>query len=88
MENIEEYRKEIDNIADEILKLLVRRKEIVKEIWDYKKGNGIGIVDEGRESEIFQRLGEKSEKLGLDKNYVKEIFKKIIERSKEIQNGN
>lgn len=61
---MEEYRKIIDEIDDQIMKLLVDRLLIVKDIGIYKKQNKIPIYDPGREQLIFDKI---------DKNYKKEV---------------
>jgi monofunctional chorismate mutase len=56
---LENLRKEIDVIDNEIVKLFAKRLEVVKQIGVYKKENKIDVVDNKR----FQKVLEKVENL-------------------------
>ena len=55
---IEDLRKEIDKIDEEILNLLNKRAELAKEIGDIKKKEGREIHVPERERKIFERLSK------------------------------
>lgn len=77
---LDEYRLKIDEIDQKINNLLDERFDIAKEISKIKKKENINLTDNKREQEIFKNLE--------DKRYSKdkiEIYKKIIEQSKKIQ---
>ena len=54
--NLEDYRKQIDSIDDNILKLFLQRMEIAGEIAKYKKEQHVAISHPSREREIIIRL--------------------------------
>ena len=54
--NIEEARKDIDKMDDNIIELLAKRKNLIKEIASIKKELNKPIIDEEREQEIIERL--------------------------------
>jgi len=56
MQEIEKFRKKIDHIDDQILKLLNDRMELVKEIGRAKQTSGTAIYRPEREKEILDRL--------------------------------
>ncbi len=56
MNNIDKFRKKIDEIDDKILTLLNRRMEAVKEIGRLKQSSGGSIYRPEREKEILDRL--------------------------------
>ena len=70
------YRKQLDKIDSQVIKLLEKREKISKKIGQYKKKNKIKIQDKSREKQILKKL---------NKNYLKHIFKIIIRNSREIQ---
>ncbi len=78
MEKIEKIRKHIDELDLKIATLLDERENAVIKLGEEKKKSGLEITDEEREKEILKRLGKKSQR---------EVFKKIIEISKNIQRG-
>jgi prephenate dehydrogenase/chorismate mutase len=54
---LEELRKEIDEIDREILRLLEKRVEVARKIGEIKRREGKGVVDESREREVVNRAG-------------------------------
>ncbi|MFN3528238.1 MAG: chorismate mutase [Candidatus Altarchaeaceae archaeon] len=81
-EKIKNYRNEIDKIDKKIAKLLKERFEKVKFIAELKKKFNKEIEDRERENEIYKNI---SEILNIDENKAKEIYKGIIDYSKEIE---
>ncbi len=54
--NLEDYRKQIDSIDDDILKLFLQRMEVAGEIAKFKKEQHVAIGHPAREREIIIRL--------------------------------
>jgi chorismate mutase len=82
---LEKYRKQIDRIDSEILKLLSERLEISLKVGALKKDSGVKVIDLGREKKIFERLVVEGSKLGLKENYIKKVFEVIIRDSRKNQ---
>ena len=76
-------RKEIDEIDDELIPLLIRRMEVCERVAEYKLKNGISVLNKGREQEILNKAGEKS---GEYSDEIKAIFTAIMDSSKKLQN--
>ena len=74
LERFDKLRRAIDRVDEAIVRLLDLRRELVKLIGEIKREMGKEIIDVAREREVLQRAGE-----------YKEIFKKIIEYSREVQ---
>jgi monofunctional chorismate mutase len=53
--NLETLRNEIDLIDQEMMKLFKKRMEVSKKVGQYKKENGLPILDETREKELILR---------------------------------
>lgn len=83
--DIEKLRKKINKIDEEIISLLVERVKIIKKIGEIKKEKGLEVFDKDREEEIIFKLKKKAEENGLNKDFVVDIYKKIIEESKKEQ---
>lgn len=79
---LEAFRKTIDKIDDEILSLLEKRIDIVKEIGNVKKDENLDIFDKSREEFI---LGKTKEYNHSDD--IKDIYMTILEKSKNTQKG-
>lgn len=78
---IVEWREKIDEINSKILDLLNDRMDLVRMIGKRKKKLDIQIRDAGREKEIYLRLDKLADQKGIDREFVREIFKKIIDES-------
>ncbi|MCX7916952.1 MAG: chorismate mutase, partial [bacterium] len=60
MKKIDEIRKKIDEIDENLLKLLNERAELVKEIYEIKKIRNKPLFDPSREKKIMERLINKN----------------------------
>lgn len=81
---LEEYRKQIDKIDDEIINLIEKRLDIVLKVGKYKKDNGIEVLDIKREKIILEKIKAKVKKEEYVENIIK-IYVKIMEESKKKQ---
>ena len=53
MNDLEEYRRRIDAIDAELVQLFLRRMEVTWKVGEYKKANGLPVLDSGREKEVI-----------------------------------
>ena len=77
-------RQEIDQIDDQIVKLLEERMNLVEDVVAYKKASGKAILDTKREEAIFEKVRNRVE----DKQYQETIvatFSDILKRSRDYQ---
>lgn len=81
--NLEDIRKEISEINDEILALFVRRMELSAQVSEYKKANGLPTLDRKREEIILQNVADKTD--DEYRQYAIQLFKYIMDLSKEYQ---
>ncbi|MCS7114678.1 MAG: chorismate mutase [Nitrososphaerota archaeon] len=85
MDKIAELREKIDEIDNEILRLLKERNEVSKLIGDIKRSKGMPIRDQEREREKYSRILKRAAELGLSLETVKNIYKNIIDMSIQAQ---
>ncbi len=85
MDELKIKRKELDRIDREIIELLARRFEVVKDITEIKRKYGIGIFDKEREEQVLRTREIWGMEKGLDWQFVGELFEKIIEESRSQQ---
>lgn len=76
--DIEDYRKEIDRLNAEIVDAISRRMNVVEEVGEYKKENGMDIKDEGREREVKQHFEKLFEREDLPREKGREIAEFLI----------
>ena len=73
---LNELRKEIDELDNQILQLLEERFEVVKKVAERKKQAGLPIRDIKREEIV---INSKAEKSGLPEDFVKNLYRSIID---------
>ena len=84
--SLQGYRKKIDAIDHQLLKLLAERLEISKEISDHKLKNNLPILDQEREMNLFQERIKAFQELGFyDETFIKGLFEMIIKKSRDLQ---
>ena len=72
--DLKELRNKINEIDNELLSLYLKRMNIIKQIFQYKKEHNLPIYDQKREEELINNLLNK-----IDNNELKENYKKIIQ---------
>lgn len=80
--NLEELRKEINAVDDQLLPLFLKRMELSKLIGQEKQKLGFPIENKIREAEILQAVAEKS---GNMNEYAVQLYEKLFELSKAYQ---
>lgn len=83
MDNLEEIRKEISTINDEMLALFVKRMELSAQVAAYKKANGLPTLDRKREEAILQKVADNT--TDEFRQFALEFFRNMMDLSKEYQ---
>jgi chorismate mutase len=84
-EDILKLRKKIDEIDEDILRLLGERLEICRSIGLLKKENGIPIIDPAREAEVYANIRGKAADFALDADQVEAIYRQIVNMCSSVQ---
>jgi len=79
---LESFRKEIDEIDLELIKLIEKRLKICKDVGKCKLKNDISVENKQREKEVIQKLISKT---SLDKRFVSKLFELLLDESKRLQ---
>ena len=83
--DLENYRKEIDEIDSRILELLGQRREVALKVGQYKRAQGIAIYAPEREKELLESKVVLAEKYSLSKSFVQKVFQEIVEYCRGVQ---
>jgi chorismate mutase/prephenate dehydratase len=86
MSKIDEARKQIDLIDEEMLKLFIQRMECAKVIGKYKLDNNLPIYDPVREKHIIETKVKKLNNQELESYYINYI-KSLMDISKRYQSS-
>lgn len=82
--NLEEARKEINVVDQELILLLEKRMRAVVAVAEYKKLNNIPILDEKREAIVLEKVKNLVENQEFSESIL-EIFQNIMDATKKYQ---
>ncbi|MBQ6162887.1 MAG: chorismate mutase [Clostridia bacterium] len=82
---LSEYRKRIDEVDRQLVSLFEERMEISKGVAEYKKANGLPVLDASRERAKLAEISKMSKPEFRSYNGV--LFSQIMELSKAYQQG-
>lgn len=85
-ESLATHRKAIDNIDEQIIKLLAQRFRHSQIIGQLKKEKNLPIFQKEREEDIIKKRTKTAHHEGLDQQFAKDIFKTILSHSRRAQN--
>ena len=75
---LQEHRSEIEEIDEQIIRLIHRRIGISKKIFEAKRAEGKPISDPEREKKVLSQAMDLATELNLDTGAVKSIFETLI----------
>jgi len=81
---LDKARTEINKIDKEIVRLLEKRFNIVNEIGNYKRKQGLSIYDETREKQVVESCISYLENKEYSK-FIDDIYFQIMKCGKDIQ---
>lgn len=81
---LSEQRKKIDQLDQEIVRLLEQRLDCAKEVAEIKKKNQLPILDESREQALLEKIKTLTKNPDYQK-YIIEIYETILKTSKDYQ---
>ncbi len=82
---LEDLRKQIDELDCELLEVISRRLAIMPMVADVKREQNAPVNQEDRERELMANIRRKADEVGLDPDFVERIMTEIIAESKRIQ---
>lgn len=81
---IEEFRKRIDQVDEQLLKLLSVRAQLAIEIGRTKRESGVALYDPAREQEVVNRVLEQNPGV-LDSEALARLFREIVAESRNAE---
>ena len=84
--DIDHWRKEIDDIDAELLRLLNMRARLAMKVGALKQAQHLPFCDPDRERTVLQRLREMNAG-PLDERAVGRVFRRIICESRRVESG-
>ncbi|MFK7756555.1 MAG: chorismate mutase [Flavobacteriales bacterium] len=87
IEAISSWRAEIDEIDQRLFHLLAERMKAVKEIGEFKKDEGITILQDERWKNIFEQALTKADSYGLSPEFITNYLRAVHDESINNQEG-
>ena len=82
--DLDELRRSIDAVDQQILRLLHDRVRLVMAVGEYKRERHIPVYDPARERDLLDRLGKSAES-PLDAETARRIFERIVDECRRIE---
>jgi chorismate mutase len=82
---LENLREKIDRIDEKIILLIKKRLDMCPMIVEQKLKSKMNTSQPKRETEMLEQRKKLAIKIGLDQKIIEQIFRLIIEESKEVQ---
>lgn len=77
---LQELRREIDVVDDQLVALLADRAALVREVWALKRAIGQPLRDPQREAAIFERAHQRSRARELHPQVLQSIMEVLVGR--------
>jgi chorismate mutase-like protein len=75
------YRERIDKLDAEIVTLLGKRFDVIREVAIFKARHGIHPIQPARIEEVVQRARAQAEKSGVDADLIEKLYRVIIQKA-------
>ena len=85
-EDLQQLRVEMDQINEDLKKLLIKRLKVSKNISEIKKKSQIPLLNEAREKEILCNIVKEIEPELAP--YIEKIFREILKQSLQCMKSN
>lgn len=82
--NIDDIRKEIDRLDNELLRIFNERADLALQIGEIKKQKGLPVYDPNREKRIFDRM-QAANPGPLEDNAIVRLFERVIDESRRLE---
>jgi len=84
-EKLQQFRRELDELDEQLLDVLSRRLAICREVAAYKAESGIPMMQEQRVAEVKARAAERGHGRGLRREFVLAIYELVIDEACQIE---
>lgn len=80
-EGINQLRRQIDELDNQIMDILAKRMRVCREIGQYKKEHNMTVLQAARYNEILEKRGAQGALCGMSAEFVAHVFELIHEES-------
>ena len=91
MSGLEPFRRRLDELDDEIARLLGERFEVCREVALYKRAHGVAMMQPARVAEVRSRYLARGDEVDLPPEFTQALFELLIaatcKMEDELMNG-
>jgi chorismate mutase-like protein len=80
------YRKQLDQLDEQIVELIGRRFGICQEVARVKKAEGILMMQPDRVEAVKQKAVERARACGVDEEFITRLYRLIIDEACRLEN--
>ncbi|MDE7385975.1 MAG: bifunctional 3-deoxy-7-phosphoheptulonate synthase/chorismate mutase type II [Muribaculaceae bacterium] len=80
-ESLQQLRKQIDNLDNELLEILNKRMRVACEIGQYKKEHRMPVVQAGRYDDLMSLRVKQAQEMGMSPDFMRKVLSAIHEES-------
>ena len=84
---LERLREEILDCDHELIRVLARRRDLVREVGALKARHGLQVTDPKREAAVVRRAATLARNAGVDEELVRNLIWKIMASAREQQHA-
>lgn len=79
MHDLNELRKQIDEIDEQLIQLLAERFKVTQKVGEYKMHHDVAPIDLNREKLQFEKIEKLAQKYGIDPDFASSMLRLIID---------
>lgn len=78
-EALDDIRQRLDDVDRRLVRLLTERGDLIRQVIDFKRARGMGVVDRGREDAMLARAEAIASDEGLDPRIARQVLRSVID---------
>ncbi|HOO81294.1 MAG TPA: chorismate mutase [Alphaproteobacteria bacterium] len=82
---LEVFRQQIDECDQELIDVLARRFNVVRQVGAFKVGAQMEAIQSAREQAVKDRAVRLGQELGLDSDFIRRLYEVMIDYAHDIE---
>lgn len=83
--NMKPFRDRLDKIDAEIIRLFGERYKVRREVYAFKKTEGLPVIDQKRVNVVIDRAVENAIKQGVPTDFARALYELVIDHSHKFE---
>jgi chorismate mutase len=78
-DDLADVRGRLDALDGQLAQILIERGRLIREVIEFKRAHGVGVVDRRREDEMLLRIEALASDGGLDPRVARQVLRAVID---------